>query len=84
MNQGRESKSTTVSALQGKAWEAWNASYHETDTEGLRALSEALYCQDMHDRVSALFAELDEQNKQVDALLQAADMFGKQEAAAIG
>jgi len=59
----------TVSELQGDAWAAWNASYHEPDSDALRAIAEALYRQDVHERIQALFARLDEQNAQVDALL---------------
>jgi len=59
----------SVSELQGDAWAAWNASYHEPQPDVLRALAEALYRQDVRERIEALFARLDEQNRRVDALL---------------
>ena len=61
-----------VSPLQGDAWAAWNASYHEPNGEVYRALGTALYVQDWRDRVTAQLALLDEQNAQLDALLAAA------------
>lgn len=62
-------KSERPSALQGDAWTAWNASYHEPDGEGYRALARSLYQQDVHERILAQFARLDEQNARLDALL---------------
>ena len=61
-----------VSRLQGDAWAAWNASYHEPNGDIYRALGTALYLQDWRERITAQFAILDEQNAQLDALLQAA------------
>jgi hypothetical protein len=62
-----------VSPLQGDAWAAWNASYHEPNGEVYRTLGTALYVQDWRERVTAQFALLDEQNAQLDALLAAAE-----------
>ncbi len=60
----------SISQLQGDAWAAWNASYHAEDRSVYREVSRALYSQDVHERVSALFARSDEQNAQLDALLE--------------
>ncbi|MGH2447092.1 MAG: hypothetical protein ACRDFS_00585 [Chloroflexota bacterium] len=62
-------RESVVSRLQGEAWEAWNASYHEPDADAFRALSEALYWLDIRDRIDHLFATLDQQNQQVEAVL---------------
>lgn len=62
---------TQISALQGEAWEAWNASYHEEDRGSYRALGEALYRQAVHERISLDFARLDEQNAWLDQMLAA-------------
>ncbi len=64
--------SDRVSALQGDAWAAWNASYHEPNSEIYRALGTALYLQDWRERIHAQLAKLDEQNAKLDALLAAA------------
>jgi hypothetical protein len=61
---------TSVSPLQGDAWAAWNASYHEEHREAYRALSNALYRQAWHERIEARFAELDAQNARLDAMLR--------------
>lgn len=61
---------TSVSPLQGDAWAAWNASYHEEHREAYRALSSALYRQAWHERIEARFAELDAQNAHLDAMLR--------------
>jgi len=58
-----------VSALQGDAWAAWNASYNAPVRDAYRAVGHALYRQDAHERITALFARLDEQNRQLDMLL---------------
>ena len=57
--------------LQGDAWAAWNASYHESQPEAYRALGHALYRQAWHERISARLAQLDEQNELLDKLLAA-------------
>jgi hypothetical protein len=61
---------TDVSSLQGDAWAAWNASYHEGNPEAYQALARALYRQDVHERIAAQLARLDEQNALLDALLE--------------
>ncbi len=58
-----------ITALQGEAWEAWNASYHEEDQGSYRALGEALYRQAVHERISLDLARLDEQNAWLDRML---------------
>jgi hypothetical protein len=68
-----------VSPLQGDAWAAWNASYHEPNGEVYRTLGTALYVQDWRERVTAQFALLDEQNAQLDALLVAAEAAAESE-----
>jgi len=60
----------TISSLQGDAWEAWNASYAAPDRDVYRAVSLALYQQDMHQRISTLFARSDEQNARLESLMQ--------------
>lgn len=59
---------TYISRLQSDAWAAWNASYHDRPPDAYRAVSLALYRQAMGERIQALFARLDEQNTQLDAL----------------
>jgi hypothetical protein len=61
-----------ASPLQGDAWAAWNASYHEPNADAYRALARALYRQDVQERIMAQFARLDEQNARLDALLSSA------------
>lgn len=70
-DQQAASNTAGMSALQGEAWAAWNASYHEANADAYRALALALYQQDVRDRIAAQFARLDEQNARLDALLQA-------------
>ena len=65
---GRQAPS--ISRLQGDAWAAWNASYHAPVRDAYRAVSQALYQQDVHDRIAALFSRSDEQNTLLDALLR--------------
>lgn len=60
------------SPLQGEAWVAWNASYHEPLGEAYRVLASALYQQDLHERITAQLDRLDEQNARLDALLSEA------------
>lgn len=60
---------TQISATQGEAWVAWNASYHEEDSDSYRALGEALYRQAVHERISLDLARLDEQNAWLDRML---------------
>jgi hypothetical protein len=70
-NTGKASSSdclTGISDLQGEAWAVWNASYHSEARDAYRAVGRALYRQDVHNRISSLFARLDEQNHQLDAL----------------
>lgn len=58
-----------TSLLQSEAWAAWNDSYHEPNGEAFRALGRVLYVQDMHERIKAQLARLDEQNALLDAIL---------------
>jgi squalene cyclase len=57
-----------ISFMQSEAWAAWNDSYHVPDGETYRALGRELYRQDVHERIAAMFARLDEQNAQLDAI----------------
>jgi hypothetical protein len=57
-----------ISALQSAAWAAWNASYSAETPATCQAISRALYQQDIHERIAALFARLDAQNRQLDSL----------------
>jgi squalene cyclase len=61
--------SEPVTRLQGDAWAAWNASYHAEDRDAYRAVSRALYEQDVHERIERLFALSDEQNRHLDMVL---------------
>jgi hypothetical protein len=61
---------TSVSPLQGDAWAAWNASYHEEHREAYQALSSALYRQAWHERIQAQFARLDAQNARLEDILR--------------
>lgn len=62
----------SISALQGEAWEAWNASYYAEDRETYRSVSLDLYRQDVHERINDLFGRLDQQNALLDDLLSRA------------
>ena len=62
--------SSSVSPLQGDAWAAWNASYHEVAGDAYRALGHALYRQAWQERIRAHLARLDEQNALLDELLR--------------
>ena len=59
----------TASPLQGDAWSAWNASYHEPNADAYRELGRALYVQDLQERIAAQLARLDEQNALLDTIL---------------
>lgn len=59
----------TISALQGDAWAAWNASYYAEDRQVYRSVSLELYQQDLRERVTALFKRSDEQNALIEANL---------------
>jgi hypothetical protein len=59
-----------ISALQCEAWALCNAGYHEVDGRAYRALALALYEQDMHERIQALLARGDLQNRELEAALQ--------------
>ena len=65
-----ERQAPSISRLQGDAWAAWNASYHAPVRDAYRIVSQALYQQDVHDRVAALFSRSDEQNARLDVLLK--------------
>lgn len=67
--QSADRPSYAVSSLQGDAWAAWNASYHAEDRDAYRAVSLALYGQDVHERIERLFARSDEQNRYLDMIL---------------
>lgn len=67
--QPAERRRLGTSPLEGDAWAAWNASYHEANAEAYRTLARALYHQALRERIMAQFASLDEQNARLDALL---------------
>lgn len=58
-----------VTALQGDAWAAWNASYTAPEREVYQTVGMALYRQDVHERIERLFSRSDEQNSRLDAML---------------
>jgi hypothetical protein len=58
-----------ITPLQGDAWAAWNASYFALARDAYRSLGRALYRQDIHERITALFARSDEQNRYLDTIL---------------
>jgi hypothetical protein len=64
-------QASSISALQGDAWAVWNASYRAEEREPFHALSIALYQQDITERIAALFARSDEQNRHIDLMLNA-------------
>lgn len=64
----RELSTVAVSALQGEAWAAWNASYTDPQREAYRIVSLALYRQDVHERIERLFSRSDEQNSRMEKL----------------
>jgi hypothetical protein len=57
-----------ISRLQGEAWAAWNASYSAPVRDAYRSVGRALYQQDIHERISHLFARSDEQNRYLDLM----------------
>lgn len=60
----------SISRLQGEAWAAWNESYHvPVIGEAYRIVSQALYQQDVHERIESLLARSEEQNRLLDAML---------------
>jgi hypothetical protein len=65
-----ESNTLAVTALQGEAWAAWNASYTAPEREVYQTVSMALYRQDVHERIERLFSRSDEQNSRLDTMLQ--------------
>jgi hypothetical protein len=58
-----------ISRLQGDAWAAWNASFYAEEKDAYRTVGRALYAQDIHERITTLFARSDAQNAFLDALL---------------
>ena len=65
-----ESNTPAVTALQGDAWAAWNASYTAPEREAYQTVGMALYRQDIHERIEHLLERSDEQNHRLDTLLQ--------------
>lgn len=59
-----------ISPLQGEAWAAWNASYTAAVRDAYRSVGQALYRQDVSERIAQLFARSDEQNRYLDLMLQ--------------
>jgi len=59
-----------ISLLQVQAWEVANAAYMVPNGEAYRAYARELYEEDLHERILALFARLDDQNAQVEAALR--------------
>jgi hypothetical protein len=64
------SNTLAVTALQGEAWAAWNASYTAPEREVYQTVSMALYRQNVHERIEQLFSRSDEQNSRLDTMLQ--------------
>ena len=58
-----------ISQLQGDAWAAWNASYSAPARDAYRSVGQALYRQDISERITHLFARSDEQNREIDLML---------------
>ena len=58
-----------ISPLQGEAWAAWNASYSAPVRDAYRSVGHALYQQDITERIAALFARSDEQNRYLDTVM---------------
>jgi hypothetical protein len=67
----RKQRSGSVSFLQARAWTIANTSYRASGGAAYRAYARELYDEDLHERITALFAKLDQQNAQVDAALMA-------------
>jgi hypothetical protein len=61
-----------ISQLQGDAWAAWNASFHAEEKDAYRTVGRALYAQDVHERITNLFARSDAQNAFLDMMLATA------------
>ena len=62
---------SSLTPLQIEAWSVANASYSLSDGAAYRHYARELYERDLHDRIIELFADLDEQNATVDAILMA-------------
>lgn len=58
----------SISSLQGDAWASWNASYHQSQRDIHRDVARMFYEQDMRERITTLFARLDEQNACLDRM----------------
>ena len=58
-----------ISRLQGDAWAAWNASFHAEAKDAYQTVGNALYAQDIHERIETLFARSDAQNAFLDSVL---------------
>lgn len=71
----------TLSSLQADAWAAWNASYCEPVGDAYQTLGGALYRLDLQERITALFALSDEQNRRLDALLARGSISSREEVA---
>lgn len=65
-----------ISRLRSEAWAIWNASYHSSFPDAYRMLSRSLYQEALHAEINTLFAELDRQNRELDAVLAAREPTG--------
>lgn len=62
-----------MSDLQLIAWAMANWGYQVPDGSAYRAEAMDLYREDLHERVTLLFADLDAQNAEIDSVLGAGD-----------
>jgi len=62
-------RSAHISDLQAEAWAMCNQGYGVPDGATYRALGVELYQQDLRERIRALYARLDQQNAEMDAVL---------------
>ena len=59
-----------ISELQSEAWALCNAGFHVQDGAAYRALALTLYEQDVHERIEALLARGDRQNRELEVALE--------------
>ena len=71
---------TSISSLQARAWAIANAGYGVPEGDAYRAYARELYEEDLHERILALFARLDSQNVQVEAILRLHHTFSREPA----